>query len=203
MAHDELITRIKNSDREAFNTLFRERYSSVLAYARLFFIGKDPEWAEDIVQEVFYGLWRNRKSLNADGSSLQRYLLQAVHNRSINYLHREDLLKDYRNENQKKIFSLMEDWLSPEANHTLADIFNEELHVSLDSAISSLTPKCQEVFRMSYVDGLSTNEISEKLGISPRTVESHIHNALKILRLKLSDSFLIAILSLGVFSNFS
>lgn len=188
MPLDQIIARIKNGDREAFDIFFLEKYPSLLAYARLFFIGEDPAWAEDVVQEVLYSVWKNRQSIRADGSSLQSYLLRGVHNRSINYRQREQLLDGYRSFNQKRIFSIMEDYLSPETNPILENIFTEELRTSLESAISSLPPKCQEVFRLSYVEDLSDKEIGDKLGISVRTVESHMHTALKLLRLKLSES---------------
>jgi RNA polymerase sigma-70 factor (ECF subfamily) len=42
--------------------------------------------------------------------------------------------------------------------------------------------RCKEIFRMSRFEGRSNQEIADKLGISKRTVETQISNALKILR---------------------
>jgi RNA polymerase sigma-70 factor (ECF subfamily) len=46
--------------------------------------------------------------------------------------------------------------------------------------------RCKEIFRMSRFEGRSNQEIADKLGISKRTVETQISNALKILREELS-----------------
>lgn len=43
------------------------------------------DWAEDVVQDVFYNVWQNRAALD-DSNSLYKYLLRSVYNRALNYL---------------------------------------------------------------------------------------------------------------------
>ncbi len=57
---------------------------------------------------------------------------------------------------------------------------------SIQGAMNELSPKCREVFTLSRVEGLNHREVSEKLGISSKTVEKHITTALKALTQKLS-----------------
>ena len=71
----------------------------------------------------------------------------------------------------------------------MTKVFNAELGDSISKAIESLPPRCGEVFRMSYIDGLTDKEISESLGISVSTVENHIYLALRSLRSKLAPEF--------------
>ncbi|MFQ7386559.1 MAG: sigma factor [Alistipes sp.] len=50
----------------------RPVYAMLVSYARLFM--KD-DWAEDVVQDVFYNVWQNRAALD-DSNSLYKYLLR-------------------------------------------------------------------------------------------------------------------------------
>jgi RNA polymerase sigma-70 factor (ECF subfamily) len=52
----------------------------------------------------------------------------------------------------------------------------------LEQIIYDLPPKCREVFLMCRVEGKSYTEIGDALGISPRTVESHMRKALEQIR---------------------
>ena len=84
-----LITQIKSGDRIAFDMLCRERYASLISFARLFLSGVNQTWAEDVVQDVLFGVWQNRRRLREDESELQAYLLRAVYNRFDNLSNKE------------------------------------------------------------------------------------------------------------------
>lgn len=56
MTDKELIQRIQSDDRDAFDILARERYASLISYAKLFL---DRDWAEDVVQDVLFEVWKN------------------------------------------------------------------------------------------------------------------------------------------------
>ena len=87
-----LTTRIRNGDRKAFDELCGRYYAMLVSYARLFM--KD-DWAEDVVQDVFYNVWQNRAALD-DSNSLYKYLLRSVYNRALNYLDKNRRAGDYR-----------------------------------------------------------------------------------------------------------
>ena len=89
MPQTDIIARIREGDRETFNAFCRERYASLIAFARLFLSRINGTWADDVVQDVLFGLWQNRASLYDDGSSLQAYLLRSVYHRCLNYLKKE------------------------------------------------------------------------------------------------------------------
>ena len=52
--------------------------------------------------------------------------------------------------------------------------------------METLPDRSRDVFRLSYLDGLTHAEIAAKLGISERTVDWHIYTALQSLRSSLS-----------------
>ena len=175
-----LTTRIRNGDRKAFDELCGRYYAMLVSYARLFM--KD-DWAEDVVQDVFYNVWQNRAALD-DSNSLYKYLLRSVYNRALNYLDKNRRAGDYRA------------YYAPDNSPIIRKLYSDDLRASLDAAIESLPPKCREVFKLSYLEDLSNREISERLGISQSTVENHIYSALKQLRQKLSKEQLLLLLAL-------
>ena len=144
-----LVARIKDSDREAFDQLCRERYASLISYARLFLSGVNASWAEDVVQDVLFGVWQNRKSLREDDASVQAYLIRSVYNRCINYLkkaRRANLLGSYYEE---KILSIVGDCWSPDRNPVIRSVFDADLRDIISEAVNSLSPRCKEVFTLS------------------------------------------------------
>lgn len=58
----------------------------------------------------------------------------------------------------------------------------QDLQSIIDIALEELPPKCQHAFRLSRFKQLSIKEISEEMGISPRTVENYITLGLKTVR---------------------
>jgi RNA polymerase sigma-70 factor (ECF subfamily) len=68
----------------------------------------------------------------------------------------------------------------------------KELRIRILESIEALPPRAREVFIMSRNQGMSNDEIADKLQISKRTVEKHISQALKALRKNLVDYATIA-----------
>lgn len=180
---DILLKRIQKGDRQAFNLLCQDRYASLLSYARLFL---SDEWAEDVVQDVFFSLWKNRSTIRR-GTSLQGYLMQAVFNRSVNYLKKGQLAKDFREWNQSRIDMMTLFESNPDNNPTIRRLYDGDLRIRINEAIESLSPRTREVFRLSYIEDMSNKDISQKLSLSLSTVENHIYMALKQLRTQLTS----------------
>lgn len=180
-----LITRIKSSDRVAFDTLCRDHYVSLISYARLFLSGVDRTWAEDVVQDVLFGVWQSRRRLRDDESELQSYLLRSVYNRCMNYIKRARRLKLFNSGYEERMAAMLGDCWSPDRNPVIRSVFSADLRDLISEAVSKLSPRCREVFTLSYLENCSNKEISERLGISLSTVENHMYIALKQLRASL------------------
>ena len=78
-----VIQRLSQGDREAYTAVFREYYAPLVVYSSR--IVKEREIAEDIVQEFFCYLWKQRRQL-AEMHSFTTYLYRSIHNRLLNYL---------------------------------------------------------------------------------------------------------------------
>lgn len=192
MTRTDLISGIQKGDREAFNDFCKEELPALMSYARVFL---PDEWADDAVQDVLFSFWRNREGITYV-SSVRSYLMRAVYNRSLNYLRKENLLRQYREWNDIRIAVLGLEGADPERNPVMRNLFEGDLRKNLAEAISSLPPKCREVFILSYIEDIPNKDISARLGISLSTVENHIYAALKQLRTVLAKDKALMLLTL-------
>lgn len=167
-----LISRLKKGDKDAFRQLFEHYYPLFLAFARKML--KEDYVAEDLIQNVFMRTWVLREKLD-EKRILKNYLLVAVRNEIYYYL---------RGEFKKKHEELQE-----EAAVSTFDINNvmsaKEMEAHVSKIIATMPERRREIFEMSRSHKLSNIEIAERLGISVRTVEKHIENALSDIRHKL------------------
>lgn len=179
-----LVERIKQGDRVAFNELYKQHFVSLRSYARLLL---DEDEAEDVVQDVFFNVWVHREALDAS-QSVRGYLLRAVYHTALNVIKRKGLQETYGNSYKEEIEEMgRRYYYNPEGSDIIGRLYARDLRTQLQAAIDSLPPRCRQVFSLSYLYDMSGKEISQRLGISLSTVENHIHNALKILREKLSS----------------
>jgi len=171
----DIIRRIRNGDINEFENLFRSSYNTLVNYART--ILKDTDTSEEIIQELFYVLWRDRKKIKIN-SSLNGYLFRAVHNRCLHYIDHKRVVMKHEAELRVNIENPIND-PAEEMNY-------KELHDKVARIIEKLPERAARIFCMSRFDGMKYTEIAEKLSISVKTVEANIGKALKEFRKELS-----------------
>jgi len=170
-----IIRGIREGRESAFEVLFTQYYRPLSVFA-LKYVG-DLETSKEIVQNLFVHLCETRHTLVIT-NSLESYLYQSVRNRCLNHIKqirtREEHLKQYRSEQD-------------ESEDIESRIRETELEHRIFKIVEELPPQCKNIFTLSRSKGLSNGEIAEMLGISKRTVETQISNALKILRKNLGN----------------
>ena len=178
---DDIVVRISRSDRAAFDDLYRMLQPLLVSYARLMV---SKETACDIVQDVFFKLWQCRKGLlpeTAGGGNIRSFLLKSTYNAAISVIRHNLSVLNYRDKYSREIENYYSAY-DVDRNEILRVLYSRDIRSRIDSAVSKLPPRCREVFLLSYIENLSNQEISERLGLSLSTVENHIHNALVRLR---------------------
>ncbi len=158
-----------------FDFIFSYYYSGLCAYARRWVIA--PEVAEDLVQDFFVRLWVDGSNLKIS-SSLKSYLFTAVKNKAVNHLKHARVKEQYGSRIMQEI---------REHSHAGWEFSEPELMELIEKGMAKLPPRCREIFIMSRFEGQDNAKIAENLGISKRTVELQISNALKTLRVELKD----------------
>ncbi|GLR18348.1 RNA polymerase sigma-70 factor [Portibacter lacus] len=158
------------SSKEEYKEVFEEYYNPLCNFAFKFVNSADA--AEDIVQEVFVQMWQKRNQINIK-SGIKSYLFQSTRNKAIETIRRSKLKNDYVNEELYKSEKSYE--IEVEADNYL-------LKEQLNKSIRQLPPKCQQIFVLSKMNGLTYGEIAEELNLSVKTVENQIGRGLKLLR---------------------
>lgn len=172
-AKEELVHQLAASDHLAFTEIYNRYWKRlyVLAFDRL----RAREQAEDVVQDVFAGLWQRREQTIV--RNLDAYLATACR-----YAVFTQLSKN------ASAASMPVDAL-PEALQGVQDE-TAQLHFlqrSMQEQLKQLPEKCRIVFDYSRNAGLSNREIAHQLSISEKSVEKHITKALQRLRLQFKN----------------
>jgi RNA polymerase sigma-70 factor (ECF subfamily) len=166
--------RLTESDRSAYEAVFREMYEPLVRYACS--ITKSRASAGDIVQDVFVDLWESRSALDPS-QSLEAYLYRSVRNRAYN-LHRNRRTRtDKADDVQDEPVGHLSRPPSPDDAVDARD-----LEERLKAWIDDLPERQREALELSRFQGLSHEDVAEVMEISPRTVNNHIVRALRSLR---------------------
>ncbi len=172
---------VLEDNHEAFKKLFYEFYPSLCVFAGRYI--SSSETCEDVVQDVFFNIWKNRKSLNIH-SSFRNFLVTSVRNKCTDYLRKQSSHKRHM-----ESYSLYSSSPSPDDIYTI-----NELEGMLKIALDKLPPNVQTAFSMSRIQKMTYNEIAAEMDVSPKTVEGYISQALKLLREDLKDYLLLGVI---------
>lgn len=174
---EHLLIRIAIEDSEiAFKELFHQFFSTLCFFAYRYIPNK--ETCEDLVQDVFFKLWKDRKNIKIETSG-RNFLLTAVKNNCIDYIRKRELEENYRLHQEK--------YEMKDAAFT-EDLYSfTELKEITDKVMEKLPPTIREVFGLNRFEGLTYAEIASKYNVSVKSIEGYISKALKILRVELCD----------------
>ena len=172
--NDFLLSAVQRGDQKAFDTLFRRYYPMLCAYGHRFV---ELEDAEEIVEDSLLWIWENRETLVIE-SSLNSYLFKMVYRRALNKLAHIDATQRA----DTRFYEEMQEMLQDTDYYQI-----EELAKRIEDAVAALPESYREAFVMHRFRDMSYKEIAETLGVSPKTRDYRIQQALKQLRVDLKD----------------
>lgn len=190
MGRSLLIQQLKDGNEKVFEQIVKSYWPRLYAFANIYVINKEA--AKEIVQDTFLVLWSQRKYLE-DNTCLITYLMVIGRNKCLNYLKSLQLhtipiddLNEYTVYQRSNVYVLEDD--------SLEILITKELAQAIATSLEKLPAQTKEIFMLSLYNGLKNKEIADQLGISTKSVEYHIKNALKQLKSDLiKDYFTIAI----------
>ena len=163
---ERLIEAIRKNDYVSYNKLFERYYGRLCQYVYSLLMDKSD--TEDIVQELFLNIWKNRERIEIK-ENVGGYLYKMAKHLALNHLRS----KVYFNN-----LSETQDQLSYEDDR----VESEEIRLALYSCIDHLPGRCKEVLLLHRIKGLKQKEISEKLDVSIKTIKNQIWISLQKLR---------------------
>lgn len=159
-------------DREAFRKIFEAHAEQIRNF--IYYKCGDVQHAEDIMQEAFLRLWRDRAKV--DLPRVKSFLYAVANNLFLDSArHRQVILKHQQEPAPDR------DHENPE--HVLEQ---NEFREALEKAINDLPETQREVFLLNRIEKLTYKEIAERLGVSVKAIEKRMGKALKRMR-NLSD----------------
>ena len=166
-----LFKKIKEGDIATFEMVFRQYYTPLCMYA--FSITGRKDIAEEVVQDVFYNIWKERERIRIR-LSLKNYLFGAVKNHSLNYKEHEEVHQRYQ---EQILLESHETDLSP---HELLEY--KELESLISKILNRMPGRRRKIFLLHRMEGKKQKEIADELAISIKTVEAEMTKAYQALR---------------------
>ena len=188
----DLVALAAGGDGAAFSELVHRYQDRVFALA--LHLLRDASEAEEVVQETFLSALENLAGFRGD-AAFSTWLHRVAANAALMRLRRrrrapegtveqpvEELLPRFDAAGRIEA-SLHHDW-SKRADEQLED---REVRLAIENAVQNLPEDYRIVFLLRDVEGLSSEEMAEILGISVAAVKSRLHRARLVLREKLES----------------
>lgn len=165
---DLLLTRAKGGDQQAMTELF-DQYSGMV-YSVALRVLNDPGQAEDVMQEIFFQVWRNPNAFVAGRGSLGAWLAVMARNRAIDALRR------------RRPTDSVDDVVLVSQSDIGSEVERNRMMEKVRGALKDLPLEQQKSVEMAFFEGLTHSEIAARTGDPLGTVKTRIRSALMTLR---------------------
>jgi RNA polymerase sigma-70 factor, ECF subfamily len=167
-----LVVAVARYRREALAELYRRHAGAVLGLARR--ILTDQNLAEEVVQEVFLGLWRAPERFDPDRGSLRSYLLAQAHGKSVDSV---------RSESSRRGREEREARMRPESAYDLErEVWDLAVAERVRGALGSLRQEERRAIELAYFGGHTYREVARMLEEPEGTVKTRIRTGLRNMR---------------------
>ena len=175
----KLLKQIAAGNEAAFRQVYHQFYKMLLQFA--FILTKNKEASEELVEDVFIKIWKNRQNAEAI-HNLKVYLYTATKNTCLNYL------SSKANDSISKPFDAINIVLTEPVCPEQLFIYRETF-AKIKNAIETLPPRCKMIFKLIREDGLKYKEVAEILNSSPNTVDAQMTIAIRRIALLVRNEF--------------
>jgi RNA polymerase sigma-70 factor (ECF subfamily) len=164
----EIIDALRGTDvaaaEGAFAHVFRYYYLALVRVARSTYVAERAD-AEEIVQDMYTRLWRERRKLPSDLSA-EACLFTRLRSDALNFV------AAHRRHRALADTTQLDDVAEPRSG--VDALMRRFLAHDLNEAVRRLPEKCREVFILKHFNDQTTHEIAEATGLRPDSVEKHL-----------------------------
>ena len=180
---EELVQKAQGDDERAFGKLV-ERYETKV-YSLAMKMLRNPEDAEDVLQDTFLRAYRGIKSFQGN-STFSTWIYRITANSALMRLRKKQLpTVSIDDADEREMPINIADW-SP---GPVEQLLTQETQKAMDEAIEALPPEFKQVFILRDVEELSNAEVAEILDLSVAAVKSRLHRARLKVRNRLAVYF--------------
>lgn len=176
----DIASEINKKDVKVFRKFFDANFSRLVLFTDKYLDNIDV--AADVAQESFIQLWRSDVVFTSE-DKIRGFLYTTARNLALNHIKHAHIVSAY-------LLQHMEEEL-----FTRDNIIEQETYQLVHAAINQLASQSKKIIIFS-LQGLSNQEIADKMGISVNTVRTLKQNAYKKLKQLLKDHFYIVALLL-------
>ena len=143
MDEKDAVRKLKEGDKKAFEHLYQHYWTKVYNFTHLYIVSTAD--AEEIVHDVFVKLWEIRTFID-ENKNFDGFLFIMTRNLIFNHSRRSF---------NETFYQLTAVEAIEESYNIEEELIASDLHSYIDSLIALLSPRCQEVFRLSREEHLS------------------------------------------------
>jgi len=180
---EELVRKSKEGDERAFGELI-SRYESKV-YSLSLKMVRNPEDAEDVLQDTFLRAYRGIKSFQG-ASTFSTWIYRITANSALMRLRKKQLpTVSIEDADERETPVNIADWTPGPVEQLL----NRELQQVMDEAIQALPPEFRQVFVLRDIEEMSNAEVADVLDLSVAAVKSRLHRARLKVRNRIAGYF--------------
>ena len=171
MTEEELVARLKSSDKAAFSSLY-DNYSNALYGVVMKIVRTDPP-AEDVIQDAFIKIWKSLANYDSKKGTLFTWMLNVTRNTAI------DRIRSSEYQKSKTSFDIDSHLGTADrtSNH------NPTMdHIGVNDLVNKLKSEHKEIIELAYFQGYTQTEIADKLNIPLGTVKTRVKLAMTHLK---------------------
>lgn len=175
---NSLFDELKTGNEDVFKAFFEAFYPMYVSFTYGYL--DDKSESEDVVQEAFVQFWESRTIFNSI-YAIRAFLYKTIRYRCLNIIrHRNVKIKHVKNSRAGLTFD------SGSNAFFIDNIIREETSRMIYDEVQNLSEMGRNVITLS-MEGLSNEEIADRLGMSINTVKTHKTRTYQRLRVKLDE----------------